>query len=154
MNGRRQRRLTNDEYVQLGRTLKVPEVWKPAIAAAWLMILRDVDAAKCWACGGQRLIYRDELHDWRIPRSAHRSVPWRTTPAWRSDPADEWRSDLCQSIWQADNRLQKDADRQTGDRPPDITPHVLRHSFATLAAALGYSEPTIASLIGHKTHTP
>jgi integrase len=30
-----------------------------------------------------------------------------------------------------------------------VTPHVLRHSFASLASDLGYSEPTIASLIGH-----
>jgi integrase len=32
----------------------------------------------------------------------------------------------------------------------DVTPHVLRHSFASLAADLGYSEPTIAALLGHK----
>lgn len=32
----------------------------------------------------------------------------------------------------------------------DVTPHVLRHSFASLASDLGYSEPTIAALIGHK----
>ena len=42
---------------------------------------------------------------------------------------------------------------KAGDLPADITPHVLRHSFASLAADLGYSEPTIASLIGHKTHS-
>jgi integrase len=29
-------------------------------------------------------------------------------------------------------------------------PHVLRHSFASLAADLGYSEPTISALVGHK----
>jgi integrase len=40
-----------------------------------------------------------------------------------------------------------------GDLPADITPHVLRHSFASLAADLGYNEPTIASLLGHKTHS-
>jgi integrase len=40
-----------------------------------------------------------------------------------------------------------------GDLPADITPHVLRHSFASLAADLGYSEPTIASLLGHKMHS-
>jgi integrase len=40
-----------------------------------------------------------------------------------------------------------------GDLPADITPHVLRHSFASLAADLGYSEPTIAGLLGHKTHS-
>ena len=38
-DGRRQRRLTDDEYRQLGRALKTAEVWKPAIAATWLMIL-------------------------------------------------------------------------------------------------------------------
>jgi integrase len=32
----------------------------------------------------------------------------------------------------------------------DVTPHVLRHSFASVAADLEYSELTIASLIGHK----
>jgi integrase len=37
-----------------------------------------------------------------------------------------------------------------GELPRDITPHVLRHSFASLASDLGYSEPTIAVLIGHK----
>jgi integrase len=40
-----------------------------------------------------------------------------------------------------------------GSLSADVTPHVLRHSFASLAADLGYSEPTIAALIGHKGHT-
>src|SRR5262249_41363464 len=35
----------------------------------------------------------------------------------------------------------------------DITPHTLRHSFASLAGDLGYSESTIAALVGHKRHT-
>ena len=48
-------------------------------------------------------------------------------------------------IW---NRIAK-----LGDVPLDITPHVLRHSFASLASDLGYSEPTIAALIGHKGHS-
>jgi integrase len=34
--------------------------------------------------------------------------------------------------------------------PADVTPHILRHSFASVAADLGYSELTIAALIGHK----
>ena len=37
-----------------------------------------------------------------------------------------------------------------GGLPPDVTPHVLRHSFASLAADLGYSEPVIAALVGHQ----
>jgi integrase len=40
-----------------------------------------------------------------------------------------------------------------GALPDDVTPHVLRHSFASLAADLGYSEPTIAALVGHKGQT-
>ena len=44
-------------------------------------------------------------------------------------------------------------DRQVGDLPADITPNVPRHSFARVAADLGYNEPTLASLLGHKTHS-
>ena len=40
-----------------------------------------------------------------------------------------------------------------GALPADVTPHVLRHSFASLASDLGYSEPTIAALVGHKGRT-
>jgi integrase len=32
----------------------------------------------------------------------------------------------------------------------DVTPHILRHSFASIAADLGFSELTIAALLGHK----
>jgi integrase len=37
-----------------------------------------------------------------------------------------------------------------GPLPSDISPHILRHSFASVAADLGYSENTIGALIGHK----
>ena len=36
------------------------------------------------------------------------------------------------------------------DLPADITHHVLRHSFASLATDIGYNEPTNATLLGHK----
>jgi integrase len=39
---------------------------------------------------------------------------------------------------------------KAGGLPADVTPHVLRHSFASLANDLGYSEATIGMLIGHK----
>jgi site-specific recombinase XerD len=39
---------------------------------------------------------------------------------------------------------------KAGDLADDVTPHVLRHSFASVAADLGYSELTIGALIGHK----
>ena len=34
-----------------------------------------------------------------------------------------------------------------------LTPHGLRHAYASIASDLGYSEPTISALIGHATHT-
>jgi integrase len=40
--------------------------------------------------------------------------------------------------------------RRAGNLPKDITPHVLRHSFASVAADLEYSELTIGALIGHR----
>jgi integrase len=43
--------------------------------------------------------------------------------------------------------------RVTSGLPADVTPHVLRHSFASLANDLGYSEPTIGMLIGHAGHS-
>jgi integrase len=44
-------------------------------------------------------------------------------------------------------------DRQAGRSAARHYTHVLRHSFASLTADLGYNEPTIASLLGHKTHS-
>ncbi len=37
--------------------------------------------------------------------------------------------------------------------PPEITPHTMRHSFASVAADLGFSELTIAALLGHRKAT-
>ena len=37
--------------------------------------------------------------------------------------------------------------------PRDVTPHVLRHSYASLAADLGLADATIAALLGHKGHS-
>lgn len=37
--------------------------------------------------------------------------------------------------------------------PSEITPHVLRHSFATVANGMNYSELTIAGLLGHRSGT-
>jgi integrase len=34
-----------------------------------------------------------------------------------------------------------------------LTPHGLRHAYASVAAERGYAEPTIAALLGHATHT-
>lgn len=38
-----------------------------------------------------------------------------------------------------------------GPRIPDFTAHILRHSFASTANDLGFTESTIAALVGHST---
>ena len=40
-----------------------------------------------------------------------------------------------------------------GTELPDFTPHVLRHSFASLANDLGFTESTVAALVGHSTNS-
>jgi integrase len=35
----------------------------------------------------------------------------------------------------------------------ELTPHGLRHAYASVACDLGYAEPTIAALLGHATRT-
>ena len=62
----------------------------------------------------------------------------------RFDPATVAFGGLCA------DREEWDRIAKLGELAADVTPHVLRHSFASLAADLGYSEPTIAALIGHK----
>ena len=37
--------------------------------------------------------------------------------------------------------------------PPEVTPHTLRHSFASVAADLDYSDLTIGTLLGHSKVT-
>jgi integrase len=155
-DGRRQRRLSNDEYVQLGQALKAAEVWKPAIAATWLMILTG------WRRGEVLGLRWSELD---LPRYTARLADTKTGTSLRplsnlacmvirSQPTN---GDL---VFASRSGVQIIGYRKmwlriakAGDLPADITPHVLRHSFASLAADLGYSEPMIASLIGHKTHS-
>jgi integrase len=40
-----------------------------------------------------------------------------------------------------------------GNQLSHLTPHGLRHAYASVAADLGYAEPTIAALLGHATRS-
>jgi integrase len=46
-----------------------------------------------------------------------------------------------------------DVIRTKAELPDNITPHVLRHSVASLASDAGLSEATIAGLLGHNLGT-
>ena len=158
--GRRQRRLSNDRYRMLGMALsksRQEKVWQPAIAATWLMIVTG------WRRGevlGRRWSEVD------LPRRTARLADTKTGELIR--PLSELACSVIQSQPRIGDIVFASRSGETpivgyrkmwlriaklGGLSADITPHVLRHSFASLAADLGYNEPTIASLLGHKTHS-
>jgi integrase len=161
-DGRRERRLSEDEYAALGVALRqgaVKNVWPAAIAATRFIALTG------WRSGevlGLRWSEIDlgrrtaTLADSKTGRSIRplsyaacdvlRNLPRIATnelvfPATRGDG----RMSGFPKLWARIAKL--------GPLPAAVTPHVLRHSFASIAGDLGYSEPTIASLVGHKGQT-
>lgn len=158
--GRRERRLTNDEYRRLGLALAKADqerVWTSAIAATWLMVLTG------WRRGEVLGLRWSEID---LSRRTARLVDTKTGASLRAlsqaacavIDGQPRHSDLVfsgRSGEQAMIGYRKTWLRiaKLGDLPAAITPHVLRHSFASLAADLGYNEPTIATLLGHKAHS-
>jgi integrase len=159
-DGRRGRRLTDDEYKALGRALRKAEeanIWPPAIAAARFLALSG------WRWGEVLGLWRKELDlarrtatlgDTKTGESM-RPLSFAACEVLRSLPHS---GDLLFTATRGTGRLSgfpKLWARITklGELPPDVTPHTLRHSFASLANDLGYSEPTIAALIGHRGHS-
>jgi integrase len=158
--GRRERRLTDDEYRRLGEALSIAhqgDIWKPAIDATQLMIITG------WRRSEVLGLRWSEVD---LPRRTARLADTKTGASLRA------LSQAACAVIQSQPRsgdlvfASRTGEKpiigyrkmwlriaKLGDLPPDITPHVLRHSYASLAADLGYNEPTIASLLGHKTHS-
>jgi integrase len=159
-DGRRERRLTDDEYKALGVALRKAEaahMWPAAIAVARLLALTG------WR-SGEALALRADAIDFE-----RRTATLGDTKTGRSvRPLAQASCDLLRSLGQS-GELVFPATRgdgrmvgfpkfwtriaKVGGLPADVTPHTLRHSYASLAGDLGYSEPTIAALIGHKGHS-
>jgi integrase len=159
-DGRRNRRLSDDEYKALGNALRKAEeanVWPAAIAAARFLTLTG------WRSGEVLGLRQAELD------FARRTATLGDTKTGASmRPLSHAACDVLRSLTRSGD-LVFVATRGTGrmlgfpklwariaklgDLPADVTPHTLRHSFASLANDLGYSEPTIAALIGHKGHS-
>jgi integrase len=158
-DGRRDRRLSDAEYEALGNALRgavVANIWHPAIAAARFL------AVSGWRSGEALTLRWDEID------LARRTATLGDTKTGRSvRPLSHAACDVLRSVSRSGD-LVFPATRGEGDvimsgfkklwkriaklrgLSPDLTPHVLRHSFASLAADLGYSEPVIAALVGHQ----
>jgi len=174
-DARRERRLSDDEYKALGKAIEeasekvstrirakdtkkvvVKEFWPAAVSAASFLALTG------WR-RGEVLGLR-----WNEIDLARRTATLGYTKTGRSvRPLSNAACDVLQSITRSgDSALVFKAARgdgpmagyrkiwmkitALGQLPSDVTPHTLRHSFASLAADLGYSEPTIAALVGHQ----
>ena len=165
-DGRRERRLSDDEYSALGAGLRTAAqadakgrflIWPSAVAAARFL------AVTGWRSGEALGLRWSEvdlgrgtaiLADTKTGRSM-RPLSKAACDVLREAPK---LGDLVFPPTKGDGTMagfRKFWDRiaKLAGLPSDITPHVLRHSFASLAADLGFSEPTIGVLIGHKGQT-
>lgn len=158
---KRERRLAEAEYASLGAGLRQAEgtIWPAALACMRFLTLTG------WR-SGEALALR-----WQDVDMARRTAVLPDTKTGRSiRPLSHAACDLLRILPHlGDGALVFPASRGDGlmlgfkkfarrilslaGLPADVTPHVLRHSFASLAADLGYSEPTIGALIGHKGHS-
>jgi integrase len=142
-DGKRQRRLSDDEYKAFGDALRqanTENVWPAAIAVARFLALTG------WRSGEALGLRWDEidlarrtatLGDTKTGRSV-RPLSNAACDVMRSlsrsgdlvFPATRGSGDVVMSgfkkLWKRIAKL--------GELPPDVTPHVLRHSFASLAA--------------------
>ena len=157
--GKRDRRLTDAEYAALGAGLRQAEgtIWPPAVACARFLILTGWRSGEAvglrW--GDVDLVRRlATLPDTKTGRSIRplSNAACDVLAAWprRGDGALVFRATRGDGPMLG---FKKFARRifALAELPADVTPHVLRHSFASLAADLGYSEPTIGALIGHRS---
>jgi integrase len=158
-DGKRDRRLTENEYLRLGSALQVAsitEIWPAAIAATRFLVLTG------WRSGEALSLRWDDID---LPRSTARLRDTKTGLSYRPlsraachvlvatkqagvlvFPATRGGDDVILSSFK--KLFKKIA--KLADLPGDLTPHTLRHSFTSVAADLGFSESTIAALIGHK----
>jgi integrase len=159
-DGRRERRLSSDEYAALGEALRtMPEsAWPVAIHAARFLAVtgwrRGEMLALRW--GEVDLATRTARLSDTKTGSSMRPLPNAACDILRAVPR---LGDLVfPSSVSADKPMAgfhkvwlRIAER--AGLPTDVTPHVLRHSFASVAADLGFAELTIASLIGHRKNS-
>jgi integrase len=161
-DGKRDRRLTDQEYKALGKALQEAtksNIWPADIAAARFLIVTGWRSGEALACRWDEIDlarHTATLGDTKTGRSI-RPLSHAACDAVRSltrsgnlvFPATRGSHEVIMSGFK---KLFKKITK-LGGLPPDVTPHTLRHSFTSLAADIGYSEPTIAALVGHKVRT-
>jgi integrase len=157
-DGQRERRLSDAEYKALGdglRNAEAANVWPAAIVATRLLALTGWRSAEAL---GLR---------WDAVDLARRTAILAETKSGKSmRPLSRAACDLLRGLSNTGDFVFPATRGERGltgfpqvwarkiaplsNLPSGVTPHTLRHSFASLAGDMGYSETTIAALIGHK----
>jgi integrase len=156
-DGKRDRRLTDVEYRQLGEGAALSEqVWPYAIAASRFLAItgwRSGEALKLRWCDLDLKRRVARLPDTKTGASTRplSSAAIREIQILARGGSDDlvFPSTRDGVVMSGFPSLFEKIVRASG-LPKDVTPHVLRHSFASVAADLGFSELTIAALIGHR----
>jgi integrase len=155
-DGQRLRRLTEEEYLKIGtaHARAAFNEWPPLVGAAQLLIVtgwrtneviglrwEEVDLTRRMAVLGDTKTGQSVRP---LSKAACDILRAQNTKQGLVFPAARSSGHMTgfAKVWRRLVRAEGLA--------PEVTPHVLRHSFASLAHDLGYSEPTIASLLGHK----
>ncbi|MBV9812762.1 MAG: site-specific integrase [Acetobacteraceae bacterium] len=168
-DGRRERRLRVEEYAALGRALVAAEalgVWPPGLAALRFLLLTG------WRSGEALGLRWAEIDlDRRTARLAEtktgismrplsaaacqvlRGMPRSSGSSSGSGGAVVFPAPSGDLPMGGFRRVWTRVAHRLAGLPFDVTPHVLRHSFASLAADLGHGDATIAGLLGHRGHT-
>jgi integrase len=159
-DGKRERRLSDDEYAALGNALRDAKasIWPAAVAATQFLAITG------WRSGEALALRWDEIN------LARRTAVLGDTKTGKSvRPLSHAACDVLEGLARSGD-LVFPATRgddvmlagfkkmfkkisKLGGLSSDVTPHTLRHSFTSLASDLGYAEPTIGALIGHKGRT-
>jgi integrase len=156
---KRERRLSDGEYAALGdglRQAEAAEFWPPAIAVARFLALTG------WRSGEALSLKWAEI-------DLVRRTAWlaETKTGFSLRPLSHGACDVLRALPRIAGDRVFPASRggfgailhfkkfwpriaKLAGLPGDVTPHTMRHSFASVAADLGYSESTIAALVGHK----
>jgi integrase len=159
--GRRDRRFSEAEYAQFGAALRAAtSVWPPAVAAMRLVAITGFRRGEVLGLRWDEIDLTRRIATLSDTKTG-RSIRPLSRPAcdllrglsrmYESEFVFPARDGRAMSGNSFRKRWQKIA--ALGDLPPAITPHTLRHSFASEAGDLGYGDSVIAGLLGHARTT-
>lgn len=149
-DARKMRRLNDEEYKELGKALARDDMWPPALAAIRFLALTG------WRRSEASLLRWEEVNlERRTATLGDTKTGFSIRPLSKAacDTLGPAKSSGLVFIPARGETLALQTHWEKLKLPAGITLHTLRHSFASLAADLGYSEPTIGALLGHKSTT-